>query len=54
VDELESAEEKTAELKKILREGRYCDYISFVLAKMKQTEAWQKADFKKLEWVLET
>jgi hypothetical protein len=50
-EELESAEEKSAELQRILWEGRYCDYIAAGLIKVRATAAWQSSEeFGKLKW----
>jgi len=41
-ERIRGLEEKYERLKKILWEGRYCDYLSKVLGKVKQSTAWQR------------
>ena len=41
-EELSKAQKDAAKNKKILWEGRYCDYLAKVLGKVKSSQAWQK------------
>lgn len=51
--EAESAadKKKISELETIMWEGRYCDYLAKVLAKVKSSSAWQAKSFKTSNWI---
>jgi uncharacterized membrane protein YheB (UPF0754 family) len=49
-EELDEIQQTNKAYERLLWEGRYCDYISEILKKVKSSKAWQRSNFKDWMW----